>query len=127
MSKKLFYLSGIILLLFLSPVRGNSQTPDDTKSDKVERTHRKHVIKKAWSDTKNTSAKDYHAAAHATGKAWRGTKRGVSKGYHATAQATGKAWRGTKKAVTKGYNSTVHPSAKATHKAKVNNQENDKQ
>jgi len=127
MSKKLLFLSGIVLFLFLSPVHGNSQTRDDTASDKVERTHRKHVVKQAVADTKNTASKDYHAAATATKKAWSGTKRGVSKGYHAADTAVRKAWRGTKKAVSKGYNSTVHPSSNSTDKSKDSDQDNKKQ
>ncbi len=127
MSKTLHYLLGIVLFLSLVPVRGMSQTPDDNKSDKAERAHRTHVVKKAWSDTKQTTAKDYHATAHATGTAWKATKHGVSKGYHATAKATGKAWSGTKKAVSKGYNNTIHPSAKGTHTSSVKHREQVKQ
>jgi hypothetical protein len=104
-SKKLRFIIGILLLVSLTPVPGISQTSDDDKADKTERTHRKHVVKKAWSDTKQTTAKDYHAAARATGKAWRGTKRGVSKGYHAAVRAPGKG----------------------IHKAEVKHQEREKQ
>ena len=68
MSKHLQYFIGIILFLFLMPVHGISQTPDD-KADKAERAHRKHVLKKAWSDTKNGVNKAYHKVKHAPGKA----------------------------------------------------------
>ena len=69
MSKKLQYIIGIVLFLTLMPVYGMSQTSDDTKADKVERTHRKHVVKKAWSDTKHGVSKGYHKVIHAPGKA----------------------------------------------------------
>ena len=69
MSKKLHYLLGIALLLCLMPVSGMSQTTDDNKADKTERTHRKHVVKKAWKDTKHGVSKGYHKAIHAPGKA----------------------------------------------------------
>jgi hypothetical protein len=67
MTKKLSYILGIILFLSL-PVRGFSQTADD-KADKAERAHRKHVVKKAWHDTKNGVNKAYHKVKHAPGKA----------------------------------------------------------
>jgi len=68
MSKHLRYLVGIVLFLSLMPIRGTSQTADD-KADKAERAHRKHVVKKAWRDTKNGVNKTYHKVKHAPGKA----------------------------------------------------------
>jgi hypothetical protein len=115
MSNKLHYLFILLLFVFLTPVRGMSQT-DDGKSTPAAPAHNTHVIKKAWNGTKQAVSKGAHATAHATGKAWRGTKRAVSKGAKSTAHATGKAWDGTKHAVTKGYNSTAHPKAKPVHK-----------
>jgi len=72
-SKKLRYIIGILLLVFLTPVAGMSQTPDD-RADKTERAHRKHVVKKAWRDTKHGVSKGYHKAIHAPGKAIRHAK-----------------------------------------------------
>ena len=140
MLKKLHYLLGIVLFLSLMPVRGMSQT-DDGNTVKTPPAQHTHVVKKAWTGTKQAVSKGAHATAKASGKAWRGTKRAVSTGAHATAKATGKAWRGTKKAVStgahatvrttgkawrgtkkavsKGYNNTIHPSAKTTDNAKV--------
>jgi hypothetical protein len=69
MSKKLQYLIGIILFLTLMPVHGMSQTSDDAKADKLERAHRKHVVKKTWRDTKHGVSKGYHTVIHAPGKA----------------------------------------------------------
>lgn len=79
MLKRLHYLLGIVLFLSIVPLQGFTQTPDD-KADKVERAHRKHVVKKAAADTKN-----------AAGKAWSGTKRTAKKVYHAPAKAIHKA------------------------------------
>ena len=73
MLKKLHYLIGFVLLLSLTPVPGMSQTPDD-KADKTERAHRKHVVRKAWKDTKHGASKGYHTAIHAPGKAIRHAK-----------------------------------------------------
>ncbi|MFI5202050.1 MAG: hypothetical protein ACHQNE_06660 [Candidatus Kapaibacterium sp.] len=87
MSKKLQYFIGIVLFLALMPIRGMSQTTDDTKADKVERAHRTHVVKKAWSGAKRDVSTGARATGHAAGKAWRGTKRGVS----TAANAPGKA------------------------------------
>jgi hypothetical protein len=64
MRNTLRYLIGLALVVFLMPVRGTSQTPDD-KADKVERAHRRHVVKKAAADTKNGVKKGYHKVAHA--------------------------------------------------------------
>ncbi|MDP4199140.1 MAG: hypothetical protein Q8922_13345 [Bacteroidota bacterium] len=79
MLKRLPYLLGIALFLSILPIRVISQTPDD-KADKVERAHRKHVVKKAAADTKE-----------ATGKAWSGTKKTARKVYHAPGKAIHKA------------------------------------
>lgn len=87
MSKKLRYLIGIVLLLALMPIRGISQTSDDTKADKVERAHRTHVVKKAWSGTKRDVSTGARATGHAAGKVWRGTKRGVSTAVRAPGKA----------------------------------------
>lgn len=68
MSKHLHYFIALLLILTLMPIRGMSQTPDD-KADKAERAHRKHVVKKAWKDTKTGVNKTYHKVKHAPGKA----------------------------------------------------------
>jgi len=123
MSKKLQYLIGIVLLLTVMPIRGISQTGDDTKADKVERAHRAHVVKKAWNGTKRDVKTGTRATAHATGKAWSGTKHAVSTGAHATAHEAGKVWKGTKR-VTR---TVVRAPGKAIHNAKVEHQEREKQ
>ena len=69
MTKKLQYLIGVVLFLSLMPIRGTSQTSDDTKADKAERAHRTHVVKKAWRNTKNGVSTGYHKAIHAPGTA----------------------------------------------------------
>ncbi len=68
MKRTLQYLLGIVLVLSIAPLQGMSQTPDD-KADKVERAHRKHVVKKAAADTKTGVKKAYHKVVNAPGKA----------------------------------------------------------
>jgi|GEM_PF-6479459 len=101
MSKKLYYLLGIVLFLALMPIRGSSQTTDDTKADKAERAHRTHVVKKTWN----------------------GTKHAVSTGAHATGRATRKAWRGTKRVA----GTAVRAPGKAIHHAKVKHEADERQ
>jgi hypothetical protein len=122
MTKKLQYIIGIVLLLAM-PIRGMSQATGDAKADKAERSHRTHVVHKAWSGTKHAINTGAHATAHATGKAWSGTKHAVSTGAHATAHATGKAWNGTKR-VTR---TAVRAPGRAIHHAKVKHQADERQ
>ncbi|HZK76851.1 MAG TPA: hypothetical protein VFD13_08090 [Candidatus Kapabacteria bacterium] len=91
MSKKLHYLIGIVLLLALMPIRGMSQTTDDTRADKAERAHRTHVVKKAWSGTKHDVSTGARATGHVAGKAWSGTKRAVSTAVRAPGKAIHRA------------------------------------
>lgn len=91
MFKKINYLIAIVFFLSMMPVRGMTQTTPDDKADTTERAHRKHVVKKAWSDTKSTAKKGYDATAKESGKVWTGTKKTAKTVYHAPGKAIHKA------------------------------------
>jgi hypothetical protein len=65
MLKTFKHLFGFLLLLTIIPLQGRGQTTADDKADKVERAHRKAVVRHTVRKTRTGVKKGYHKVAHA--------------------------------------------------------------